>query len=133
MRFLFKIDLSCLQVGSFFGRQNKNSILLLRGVAIFVSQKTFFNTLSVLWTFFHDFYTSHFFNTLSVLRTCFGPSLASYLGLCLAFLCCLLLCSFAFLSHMVFSDHLRGAQASSSRFLFVTYGLVEADIMYFDI
>ena len=61
MRILFKIDLCWLQVGTFFGRQNKNSTLLLRGVAIFARQKTFFNTLSVLRTFFLIFTTKPFF------------------------------------------------------------------------
>ena len=54
----------------------------------------------------------------------------SILALRLAFLACFLLCSFAFLYIVVLSHHLGGAEASTSRSLFVTYGLVEVGIMY---
>ena len=113
MRFALNIDLSCLQVGTFSGRQNKNSTLLLRGVAIFARQKTFFNTLSVLRTFFMIFTQHPFCRRSKRLKYIFGPILVSNLVLCLALLACFLLCSFAFLYIIVLSHHLCGAEVST--------------------
>ena len=116
MRFLIKIDIIFFQVGTFSGGQNKKSILLLRGVAFFERQKNFFNTLSVLRTFFMIFTKFQLFQHLKRFKYIFWTDVG-VISWCLSCVCALLL---ALLLYFACS---HGPLSSSSRRPSVNFAL----------